>query len=81
MRNVNLCKILECEYARDERGCKLFVVAHHCPLVSQSDVDFNEYWVYVEDGISSERLSSFKKVHDHKVKSILAYNLMRDEDE
>ena len=79
MRNVNLCKNLKCEYAKDGRGCKLFVVAHHCPLTSQPDVDFNEYWVYVEDGISHEALSSLKRVHDQKVKSIPAYNLMRDE--
>lgn len=80
MRNVNLCKILECKYAENERGCKLFTVAHHCPLVSQPGVDFNEYWVYVEDGISPERLSLLKKIHDQEVKSIPAYKLMRDED-
>ena len=79
MGTINLCRAIDCHFCSNKNGCRLFTVSGHCPLSSQSDVDNNQYWLFIDEA-SPARLKELKEIHTKEVESLDTFKERKERD-
>lgn len=80
MSAVNICKAIDCHFC-NKYGCRLFLVAGHCPLSLQSDVDNNQYWLFINNPSPAARLEELKEIHTKEVESLDTFKKRKEWDD